>query len=163
MANIQWNEFNAFVNHLGVRVRIFPQIVYGSMIINQLLFLAFWVTNFELKQLIFFESNSIKNFHFFHLQQIDASYWTISNIGHCTCVLFAARTVGQNCSIRRTTWSARFAVRLRCRRNWKGLYRKLASEFLRNINSGSRNMLLQDVTMKRIILVRLPCAVRCDA
>lgn len=63
-----------------------------------------------------------KNKNFFHFSetQVDASYRSISDIRHCTRVVSAARTVGQNCSFGRFTWASGLAVRLWCGWNWKG-------------------------------------------
>lgn len=69
---------------------------------------------------------SVVFFRHFHSRQVDASYRPIPNIRHCPGVVSAARTMGQNCSAGRPAGTAGLAVRVRRRRNRKGLYRQLA-------------------------------------
>lgn len=55
-------------------------------------------------------------------KQVDASYRPISNIRYRARVVPVARAMGQNCSIGRPTWQTGPAVRVRCGRDWKGLF-----------------------------------------
>lgn len=59
--------------------------------------------------------------HFFF--QVDADHWPIPDIRYRTRFIHFARALGPHRASWRAAGSTRFAVCLRCRWNWKGLYK----------------------------------------